>query len=75
MEIKFTDPVTLLKKTFLSKDTMSIFNKSKKNKNKNIFYFGLEPLKARYTYQLSKKLLHWLIANLPLTSKLKLELY
>ena len=37
MEIKFTDPVTLLKKTFLSKDTMSIFNKSKKNKNKNIF--------------------------------------
>ena len=43
MEIKFTDPVTLLKKTFLSKDTMSIFNKSKKNKNKNIFYFGLEP--------------------------------
>ena len=55
MEIKFTDPVTLLKKTFLSKDTMSIFNKSKKNKNKNIFYFGLEPLKARYTYQLSKE--------------------
>ena len=55
MEIKFTDPITLLKKTFLSKDTMSIFNKSKKNKNKNIFYFGLEPLKARYTYQLSKE--------------------
>ena len=22
---------------------------------KNIFYFGLEPLKARYTYQLSKE--------------------
>ena len=23
----------------------------------NIFYFGLEPLKARYTYQLSQ---HWM---------------
>jgi len=24
-------------------------------KMKNVFYFGLEPLKARYTYQLSKE--------------------
>jgi len=33
---------------------MNLFKKKKKNMKK-VFYFGLEPLKARYTYQLSKE--------------------
>jgi len=33
---------------------MNLFKKKKKNMKK-LFYFGLEPLKARYTYQLSKE--------------------
>jgi len=37
-----------------SRKMMNLFKKKKKNMKK-VFYFGLEPLKARYTYQLSKE--------------------